>query len=50
MAILESVIDPGDAPFIERAAAMRVLVDDLRTKLDAAAAGHVVEGALKDRR
>jgi 3-methylcrotonyl-CoA carboxylase beta subunit len=39
MAILESALDPGSAPFRERAAAMRALVDDLRTKLDAAAAG-----------
>jgi 3-methylcrotonyl-CoA carboxylase beta subunit len=39
MAILESALDPGSAPFLERAAAMRALVADLRAKLDAAAAG-----------
>jgi 3-methylcrotonyl-CoA carboxylase beta subunit len=39
MAILETAVDPGSAQFAERADAMRALVDDLRAKLAAAAAG-----------
>ena len=39
MAILETAVDAGSAQFAERADAMRALVDDLRAKLAAAAAG-----------
>ncbi|NBU25105.1 MAG: methylcrotonoyl-CoA carboxylase, partial [Gammaproteobacteria bacterium] len=39
MAILESAVDAGSAQFAERAAATRALVEDLKAKLAAAAAG-----------